>query len=242
MNERTSSACESPAFTLIAMKSIIIGTAGHIDHGKTTLVRSLTGVDTDRLEEEKRRGISIELGYAYAALPDGGMLGFIDVPGHERLVHTMVAGASGIDFALLVVAADDGVMPQTREHLAILDLLGVARGAVALTKSDRVDAARVNAARGEIDALLVGSALRDAPTFAVNALHAGDGGVVALREHLLVAAIANDKRSSASLFRLAIDRVFTLAGQGTVVTGTVHAGAVRVGDTVSVMPQGRRAR
>src|SRR5262250_854799 len=122
---------------------MIIGTAGHIDHGKTTLVRALTGVDTDRLKEEKARGISIELGYAYAPLPGGEVLGFIDVPGHERLVHTMVAGACGIDFALLVVAADDGVMPQTREHLAILQLLGVDHGAVALTKIDHVDATRV---------------------------------------------------------------------------------------------------
>ncbi len=119
--------------------SMIVGTAGHIDHGKTTLVRALTGVDTDRLKEEKERGISIELGYAYTPLSNGDVLGFIDVPGHERLVHTMVAGACGIDFALLVVAADDGVMPQTREHLAILELLGVSRGAVALSKIDRVD-------------------------------------------------------------------------------------------------------
>ena len=119
---------------------MIIGTAGHIDHGKTSLVRALTGVDTDRLKEEKARGISIELGYAYTPLPDGEVLGFVDVPGHERLVHTMVAGVGGIDYALLVIAADDGVMPQTREHLAILQLLGILHGAVALTKIDRVDA------------------------------------------------------------------------------------------------------
>src|SRR5436309_9484312 len=185
MNERTSSACESPAFTLIAMKSIIIGTAGHIDHGKTTLVRSLTGVDTDRLEEEKRRGISIELGYAYAALPDGGLLGFIDVPGHERLVHTMVAGACGIDFALLVVAADDGVMPQTREHVAILALLGVARGAVALTKIDRVQAGRVREAEAQVEALLAPTALKEAPVFALDARDAGHPGTAALRRHLI---------------------------------------------------------
>ncbi len=122
---------------------MIVGTAGHIDHGKTTLVRALTGVDTDRLKEEKARGISIELGYAYTPLPNGDVLGFIDVPGHEKLVHTMAAGACGIDFALVVIAADDGVMPQTREHLSILQLLGVAHGALALTKSDRGDAARV---------------------------------------------------------------------------------------------------
>src|SRR5271170_6158392 len=134
--------------------AMIVGTAGHIDHGKTTLVRALTGVDTDRLKEEKERGISIELGYAYTRLPDGTVLGFIDVPGHERLVHTMVAGACGIDFALLVVAADDGVMPQTREHLAILGLLGVSQGAVALTKIDRVDPGRVPQASAQVQAAL----------------------------------------------------------------------------------------
>ncbi|HEX4647329.1 MAG TPA: GTP-binding protein, partial [Steroidobacteraceae bacterium] len=139
---------------------MIIGTAGHIDHGKTALVRSLTGVDTDRLKEEKARGISIELGYAYTPLPDGGVLGFIDVPGHERLVHTMVAGACGIDFALLVVAADDGVMPQTHEHIAILDLLGVSRGAVALTKVDRVEPARIEEAQVEVRAALAGTGLQ----------------------------------------------------------------------------------
>src|SRR5471030_1346415 len=122
---------------------MIIGTAGHIDHGKTTLVRSLTGVDTDRLKEEKRRGISIELGYAYSPLAGGQVLGFIDVPGHERFVHTMVAGVGGIDFALLVIAADDGPMPQTREHLAILGMLGISHGAIALTKIDRVDEHRL---------------------------------------------------------------------------------------------------
>lgn len=132
---------------------MIVGTAGHIDHGKTTLVKALTGVDTDRLAEEKARGITIELGYAYLPLADGEVLGFIDVPGHERLVHTMAAGASGIDFALLVVAADDGVMPQTREHLAILGWLGVTRGAVAITKADRVDSSRLTQVRDEIAAL-----------------------------------------------------------------------------------------
>ena len=142
---------------------MIVGTAGHIDHGKTTLVRALTGVDTDRLKEEKERGVSIELGYAYAPLDNGDVLGFIDVPGHERLVHTMVAGACGIDFALLVVAADDGVMPQTREHLAILQLLGIARGAVALSKVDRVDDARARRVEAEVRALLAPTALRDAP-------------------------------------------------------------------------------
>lgn len=133
---------------------MIIGTAGHIDHGKTTLVRALTGVDTDRLPEEKKRGISIELGYAFWDTPAGQRIGFIDVPGHERLVHTMVAGASGIDFALLLVAADDGPMPQTLEHLAVLSLLGVARGVAVITKTDRADTARVQAVRDSVAALL----------------------------------------------------------------------------------------
>src|ERR1700692_4870705 len=148
---------------------MIIGTAGHIDHGKTSLVRALTGVDTDRLKEEKERGISIQLGYAYSPLIGIETLGFIDVPGHERLVHTMVAGAGGIDFALLVIAADDGVMPQTREHLAILQMLGVTRGAVALTKIDRVDEARSLAVAAQVKTLLSPTALRDAPLFALNA-------------------------------------------------------------------------
>src|ERR1700742_3917127 len=134
--------------------AMIIGTAGHIDHGKTSLVRALTGVDTDRLKEEKARGISIELGFAYLPAPDGSVLGFIDVPGHEKFIHTMLAGATGIDFALLVIAADDGVMPQTREHLAILDLLGVTKGAVAVTKCDRVEASRVREVHAQIEALL----------------------------------------------------------------------------------------
>jgi len=142
---------------------MIIGTAGHIDHGKTTLVRALTGVDTDRLKEEKARGISIELGYAYTPLAAGVVLGFVDVPGHERLVHTMVAGACGIDFALLVVAADDGVMPQTREHIAILELLGVTRGAVALTKTDRIERGRLEEVQVQVRAALAATALSDAP-------------------------------------------------------------------------------
>ena len=144
---------------------MIVGTAGHIDHGKTTLVRALTGVDTDRLKEEKARGISIELGYAYTPLDNGDVLGFIDVPGHERLVHTMVAGACGFDFALLVVAADDGVMPQTREHLAILELLGVSRGAVALSKADRVDSERLSQVNSEVTAALASTRLSDVPIF-----------------------------------------------------------------------------
>jgi selenocysteine-specific elongation factor len=223
-------------------RPMIIGTAGHIDHGKTSLVRALTGVDTDRLKEEKERGISIELGYAYSAVAGGEALGFIDVPGHERLVHTMVAGAGGIDFALLVIAADDGVMPQTREHLVILGLLGVRRGAVALTKGDRVDPARCLAVTAQIRALLSSTALHDAPLFALNAVAPGDPGVAALRAYLVRTAAGWPMRSEDGLFRLAVDRVFTLPGRGTVATGTALAGRVRVGDTITVMPAGTPVR
>jgi selenocysteine-specific elongation factor len=221
---------------------MIIGTAGHIDHGKTTLVRTLTGVDTDRLKEEKARGISIELGYAYTPLASGEVLGFVDVPGHERLVHTMVAGACGIDFALLVVAADDGVMPQTREHLAILELLGVTQGAVALTKVDRIDHNRLLEAQAEVHALLATTALRDAPLFPLDATAADHPGIGALRQYLHEAASRAGTRADQGLFRLAVDRVFTLPGHGTVVTGTVYSGRVSSGDALVVMPANRAVR
>ncbi|WP_310730766.1 selenocysteine-specific translation elongation factor, partial [Burkholderia multivorans] len=221
---------------------MIVGTAGHIDHGKTTLVRALTGVDTDRLKEEKARGISIELGYAYTPLENGDVLGLIDVPGHEKLIHTMAAGACGIDFALLVIAADDGVMPQTREHVAILQLLGVAHGAVALTKCDRVDAARIAQVRDEIDGWLRDSTLAGAPIFETRATVADDPGVAALKRHLADAALAWRARRDDGLFRLAVDRVFTLAGQGTVVTGTAFAGRVKNGDTLAIARTARDVR
>ena len=242
---------------------MIVGTAGHIDHGKTTLVRALTGVDTDRLKEEKARGISIELGFAYTPLSNGDVLGFVDVPGHERLVHTMAAGACGIDFALLVIAADDGIMPQTREHVAILQLFGVAQGAVALTKIDRVDDARVAAAEAEVEAFLGETAFRGSPVFRVNAAATGDVGTRVLKEYLERVALrfgrgAGDARDAtgardaagardaptrdARLFRLAVDRVFTLPGHGTVVAGTVFSGSVRTGDTVTVFPSNTPVR
>ncbi|MBJ9962774.1 selenocysteine-specific translation elongation factor [Burkholderia seminalis] len=221
---------------------MIVGTAGHIDHGKTTLVRALTCVDTDRLKEEKARGISIELGYAYTPLGNGDVLGLIDVPGHEKLIHTMAAGACGIDFALLVIAADDGVMPQTREHLAILQLLGVTHGAVALTKCDRVDGERVAEVRDEIAAWLHDSTLAGVPIFETRATVADDPGVAALKRHLADAAIAWRARRDDGLFRLAVDRVFTLAGQGTVVTGTAFAGRVATGDTLAIARTGGAAR
>ena len=222
---------------------MIVGTAGHIDHGKTTLVQALTGVDTDRLPEEKQRGISIALGYAFLDAPGGGRIGFIDVPGHERLVHTMVAGASGIDYALLLVAADDGPMPQTREHLAVLALLGIARGAVVITKADRADAARIDAVRAEMRALLAGTPLAQAPVLAVSA-HSGEG-IEALRA-LLFEADAQQPAARADDdalgFRLAIDRAFTLAGAGTVVTGTVHAGQLHAGEELALVPGSQQAR
>ncbi len=228
---------------------MIIGTAGHIDHGKTTLVKALTGVDTDRLPEEKRRGISIALGYAFLDVDATHRIGFVDVPGHERLVHTMLSGATGIDHALLLVAADDGVMPQTREHLALLSLLGIARGTIALTKCDRVDAATRAARRAEIAELVAGTPLARAPVFEVAAAAGpAGGGVRELREHLIVEARALPPREAgAQAFRLAVDRVFSLAGVGTVCTGTAHAGEVAIGDELLLLPpaQGqspRRAR
>ena len=221
---------------------MIVGTAGHIDHGKTTLVKALTGVDTDRLPEEKKRGISIELGYAYLDLPDvEERIGFIDVPGHERLVHTMLAGATGIDAALLLVAADDGVMPQTREHLAVLSLLGVSRGVVAVTKCDRADAARVQAVCAEAAALLQPTPLAGAPVLPVSA-HSGEG-LAPLRAWLAaVARQAAPAHHEDAAFRLAVDRAFTLDGVGTVVTGTVHGGRVAIGDELLLVPGTRRAR
>ena len=216
---------------------MIVGTAGHIDHGKSTLVRALTGVDPDRLPEEKRRGITIELGYAFLDVPQApaARIGFIDVPGHERLVHTMIAGATGIDCALLLVAADDGVMPQTREHLAVLSLLGVERGAVVITKADRADAARLAAVRDEATALVRETPLAGAPLFTVAAMR-GDG-VPDLQRWLFEQATRSCADfDAAHAFRLAIDRAFTLDGVGTVVTGTVHAGRVAVGDELQLVP------
>src|SRR5919199_534959 len=165
---------------------MIVGTAGHIDHGKTSLVRALTGIDTDRLPEEQARGITLDLGFAYVPLEGGGVLGFVDVPGHERLVHTMIAGAASIGMALLVVAADDGVMPQTREHLQILSLLGIGRGLVALTKTDLVDADRAIEVELEIAALLEGTKLAGAEVFPVSAVTGA--GIAALRDRLLAEA------------------------------------------------------
>lgn len=219
---------------------MIVGTAGHIDHGKTALVKALTGTDADRLAEEKARGITIDLGFAYADLGGGGITGFVDVPGHERLIHTMLAGAGGIDLALLVVAADDGVMPQTREHLAILDLLGIARGIVALTKADLADAARRQQVDAQIREALAPTGLREAPILPVSAL-TGEG-IADLRVALAAAEAQTTARHASGPFRLAVDRSFTLAGAGTVVTGTVLTGRIGLGDSVTISPQGIAAR
>ena len=219
---------------------MIVATAGHVDHGKTSLVRALTGVDTDRLEEERRRGMSIDLGFAYADLGGPLPVGFVDVPGHERFLRNMLAGVAAIDYALLVVAADDGPMPQTREHLAILGLLGVGRGAVALTKIDRVPAQRVDAARAELAALLAGGPLAEAPVFPV--VSPSGEGVGALREHLAAEGRARSARPANGNFRLAIDRSFTLPGAGLVVTGMVFSGGASVGDTLLLSPRGVEVR
>ena len=223
---------------------MIVGTAGHIDHGKTTLTRALTGVDTDRLKEEKERGISIELGYAYAPLAGGDILGVIDVPGHEKFIRTMAAGVTGIDYALLVIAADDGIMPQTLEHLSILRLLGVRRGAVALTKIDRADEARLEQVETDIRNLLAATDFAGAPIFRTNATAAGDAGVAALLAHLsqVASTLPGRARDEQRLFRMGVDRVFTLTGQGTIVTGTALAGRVQVGDTLRLAPGGQQVR
>ncbi len=219
---------------------MIVGTAGHIDHGKTTLVGALTGVDTDRLAEEKARGITIDLGFAYLPAPDGRVIGFVDVPGHEKFVHNMLAGATGIDFVLLVVDAAEGVKPQTREHLAIVDLLGLSHGLVVLTKADLADADRRTATEIEVEAALAGTSLAGAPVLAVSA--ATGEGIDDLRARLFDAAEALAARRDGGRFRLAVDRSFTLSGAGTVVTGTVLSGSVAVGDRVVVSPSGLAAR
>lgn len=219
---------------------MIIGTAGHIDHGKTSLVRALTGVETDRLKEEKARGISIDLGFAYLPDAEGEVLGFVDVPGHERFIHNMLAGATGIDFALLVVAADDGIKPQTREHLAILDLLGIDRGIVALTKTDLVDLARQQEVTAEIADVLQSTRLADARIVPVST--ATGAGIAELRALLLDIARKFGSRAANGRFRLSVDRSFTLTGAGTVVTGTVLSGAVAIDDRVTISLSGLSAR
>lgn len=222
-----------------AVRHVIIGTAGHIDHGKTSLVRALTGIDTDRLPEEQARGMTIELGFAHLRVGDV-QFGIVDVPGHERFVRTMVAGAQGIDLALLIVAADDSVMPQTVEHVEILNLLGVTTGVAALTKADRVDADTIELVREDVRELLAGSSLKDSAIVPVSSVTGS--GLDALREALTSAAARVEHVRAGRPFRMCIDRVFNVAGRGIVVTGSVLRGSVMRGDELEAMPSGARCR
>jgi selenocysteine-specific elongation factor len=219
---------------------IIIGTAGHIDHGKTSLVKILTGVDTDRLKEEKERGITIELGFAPITLPSGLRLGLVDVPGHERFVKNMVAGATGIDLVLLVIAADEGVMPQTREHLDICQLLGVKDGVVALTKTDIVEEDWIQMVTEDVREYLSGTFLEDAPIVPVSSM-TGSG-----REEMVTAIETAAReipgRSDQGIFRLPVDRVFTMKGFGTVVTGTLTSGNISTGEEILFLPGDRKTK
>ncbi|GHC21148.1 selenocysteine-specific translation factor [Kushneria pakistanensis] len=219
---------------------MIVGTAGHVDHGKTALIHSLTGISTDRLREEQERGLTIEAGYAYPEMADDFELGFIDVPGHERFIHNMLSGVAGIDTMLLVVAADDGVMPQTREHMQILRLLGIDRGVVALTKCDLVERQRLVEVHEQIQALLADSPLADSRIFEVSS-RTGEG-IAALKEELWRRAQASDAEVAQGNFRMAVDRAFTKTGSGLVVTGTVVAGEIAVGDSVRLFPSDHEAR
>jgi len=222
------------------MRSLIVGTAGHIDHGKSALVRSLTGTDPDRLKEEKARGITIDLGFAHLALDGETTASFIDVPGHERFVRNMLAGAHGIDAVMLVVAADESVMPQTREHFHICRLLGIPTGLVALTKCDLADADTLAIAEMEVRELLKGSFLEGAPLVRVSARTLS--GLDDLKANLLKLAAQSPMRSAEGILRLPIDRVFSLRGFGTVITGTLVSGALRVGSEVEVLPRGLKGR
>jgi selenocysteine-specific elongation factor len=217
-----------------------MGTAGHVDHGKTALIKRLTGVDTDRLKEEKERGITIELGFASLTLPDGRTLGVVDVPGHERFVRNMVAGAAGIDLVVLVIAADEGVMPQTREHLQICTLLGIRKGFVALTKIDMVDGDWLELVREDVRTFLNGTFLEGAPVVPVSSLTGA--GFPELIETIGGKAREVEEGADVGLFRLPVDRVFTMKGFGTVVTGTLTSGKVATGDEVEVSPIGLRAK
>ena len=218
---------------------IVLGTAGHIDHGKTSLVRALTGIDTDRLAVEKARGITTELGFARLDLGER-RVAVVDVPGHERFVKSMVAGATGLDLVMLVIAADEGVMPQTREHLDICDLLGVRRGLIVLTKRDLVDDEWLQMVTGDVQAAVAGTFLADAPIVAVST-KSGDG-IPALRDALAKQIDALPPRTQTGVFRLPVDRVFTVKGFGTIVTGTVLGGEVKLGDELTVIPTGLAAR
>jgi len=233
--DSSGSAATAPGVT----RHYILGTAGHIDHGKTALVRALTGVDTDRLPEEHRRGMTIELGFAPLTIGDV-RFGIVDVPGHERFVRTMVAGATGIDIALLVVAADDSVMPQTIEHIEVLHLLGVRRGVVAVTKIDTVDSEMVELVVDDVQRFLTGTPLEKAPICPVSSIT--EAGLEELKGAILAASENIERTAARGPFRMPVDRVFTVQGRGTVVTGSVLRGKVSEGDTLEVMPSGETCR
>ncbi|MDR2586982.1 MAG: selenocysteine-specific translation elongation factor [Coriobacteriales bacterium] len=220
--------------------NLVLGTAGHIDHGKSALVKALTGVDPDRLAEEKRRGITIELGFARLSLPDGSTMGVVDVPGHERFVRQMIAGATGIDLALLCIAADDGIMPQTVEHIAVLEVLGVRQCVVALTKCDLVDADWLELVKGEVSLFLRSTAYADSPVVAVCA-RTGFGLEELLQTLARVSGSVKRLKQDTGV-RLPVDRVFTIKGSGTVVTGTLWSGCVRPGAELELLPKGIRAK
>ena len=222
------------------MKHIILGTAGHVDHGKTSLIKALTNVDTDRLKEEKERGITIELGFAPLVLPNGEKIGIVDVPGHEKFVKNMVAGAGGIDLVALVIAADEGVMPQTREHFEICELLGIKRGIVALTKIDMVDEDWLALVQEDVRSFFEGTFLEGAPIVPLSSVTGA--GLPEFLQALSDIISTLDERTDSGLFRLPVDRVFTMKGFGTVVTGTLASGKIRVGDTVEIMPSGGQAK
>ena len=222
------------------MKHFIIGTAGHVDHGKTALIKAITGIDTDRLKEEKERGISIELGFASLALPDGRTFGIVDVPGHERFIRNMVSGASGIDMVIMVIAADEGVMPQTREHLHICSLLGIEKGLVALTKADMVADEWLDLVKDDVREFLKGTFLEASPVMPVSSITGA--GIEELLDALGRVASDIEGEADAGIFRLPVDRVFTMKGFGTVVTGTLISGDIKLGEDVEILPPGVTAK
>ncbi len=222
------------------MKQVILGTAGHIDHGKTSLIKALTDIDTDRLKEEKERGITIELGFAYLKLPGGQLLGIVDVPGHEKFVKNMVAGATGIDLVVLTIAADEGIMPQTREHMEICELLGVRNGLVVLTKIDMVDDEWLELVKEDVKAYLTGTFLEEVPVLEVSSM-TGEG-IKDLAKAIDDLVKVIPERDPGIFFRMPVDRVFTMRGFGTVVTGTTISGTINIGDDVTIYPRGITSR
>jgi selenocysteine-specific elongation factor len=222
------------------MKQVILGTAGHIDHGKTSLIKALTGIDTDRLKEEKERGITIELGFAHLELPDGQLLGIVDVPGHEKFVKNMVAGATGIDLVALIIAADEGVMPQTKEHMEICELLKIKHGLVILTKIDMVEPDWLELVREDVTEFLSNTFLSEAPIVEVSSVTSA--GLEELIRAIDTLVQEVPEREIGHFFRLPVDRVFTIKGFGTVVTGTTTSGRIHTGDEVTIYPQGVSSR